>query len=502
MSRARRWFHASSSGIAVATALLGFASLGGCQTKDSLIVVTASAADDDTTGLHTLVVTCGSTSQVFHVAAGISTTEVTVGLYVPSGTTGSQTVTAKAVGTACGPGYLGSSRVVIGSAGSTVATAITMVPGNTCPSTSGGTGGTSGTSGTGGNSACVSAAQPPVGTPPQFGCCVEYDQDTPENCSTTTTSGTEVDAVAFSPDGKTLVTAAGTVGNDIKVWSFNGHTLTDTGTVLDSDGWLGLAFSPDGTLLAVPVSGGVDLWNTSDWSFDTTLLTSSKLAVGAVFTPDGKHIIAADESANTPPGSLYVFDLTSAVPEVPVTVVSLAGRADNLAVAGKAVSGQLGVAVAYEDGSVDVFSYANATFTGPTNLVVDSGGDQVWGPAFSPDGSLLAVGDSSSTIHFWAFPVPATLAESGSEITFSTADPNDVIFALAFSPNGGYLAAGGGDLLQDAVDSRAALFTVSTRSAFAAATSSHDVGSIAFSPLGNAVAGGEIDCGRFFMCTN
>jgi WD40 repeat protein len=300
----------------------------------------------------------------------------------------------------------------------------------------------------------------------------------------------------------TAATAGATVGKNVKVWSFDGHTLKATGTVLDSDGWLGLAFSPDGTLLAVPVSGGVDLWNTSDWSYGTTLLGSSNLFAGALFTPDGNHIIAADEGAGSAPGNLYVFDLTAATPELPVTVVPLAGQPDSLAVAAKTVSGQLGVAVAYRDGTVDVFSYANAAFTGPTNLVVDSGGSQVWSPVFSPDGSLLAVGDSSSTIHFWAFPVPASLAESGSEITFSTSDSSDVIFALAFSPNGSYLAAGGGDSFQDQVDSRAGVFTVSTRSALAGATSTHDVGSIAFSPFGNAVAGGEIDCGKVFMCTN
>ncbi len=486
-------------GIVVTTALLAFASLGGCGSKDSLIVVTASAEDSYyATGLRSLEVTCGGTTQVFHIPAGISTSPITVGMYVPSSTTGRQTVTAQAIGSACGPGYKGSTTVTISAAGATVMGTITMLQARTCPPGSGGTG-------TGGNTGCTASAQPPVGTPPQFNCCIEYDQDTPENCSTSSTSGTEVDAVAFSPDGKTLVTAAtvgGTVGNNVKVWSFNGHTLTDTGTVLNSDGWLGLAFSPDGSLLAVPVSGGVDLWNTSGWSYRTTLLGSSSLFAGALFTPDGKQIIAVDESTNSPPGNLYVFDLTAAAPEVPVKVVPVAGRAASLAVAAKAVNGQLGVAVAYHDGTVDVFSYANGAFTGPTNLVVDSSGNTVWSPAFSPDGSLLAVGDSSSMIHFWAFPVPASLAESGSEITFSTSDPNDVIFALAFSPNGSYLAAGGGDSLQDQVDPRAALFTVSTRSAFTAATSSHDVGAIAFSPSGNAVAGGEIDCGKLFMCTN
>jgi WD40 repeat protein len=499
-----RWFHGAASGVAVAAALWVLASLGGCQSKDSLILVTVSAADDSyATGLRSLVVTCGNTTQVFHLPSAISTTEVTVGLYVPSSTTGSQTVKAQAVGTACGNGYAGSTTVHIASAGATVSGTITMIDARTCPSMGGGA---TGTGGTGGNTDCTSSAQPPAGTPPKLVCCIEYDQDTPEVCSDSSgNSGTEIDAVAFSPDGKTLVSAGGTAGNDVKVWSFDGHTLTDTGTVLPSDGWLSLAFSADGSLLAVPVSGGVDLWNTSNWTLKTTLFASSNSYGGAQFTPDQKHLIAIDADSSTTPitGNLYVFDLTSAATElIPVDVVALSADPTSLAVAAKAVNGQVGVAVSFADGTMDVFSYANGTVSARTTLQVDAAGATIWNPVFSPDGTLVAIGDTASTVHFWTFPVPASLAEAGSDINFSTYDSTDIIYALAFSPNGSYLAAGGGDDNGDSLDSNASLFTVSTRALLARANSSHDVTSIAFSPSGNAVAGGEIDCGKVFVCTN
>ena len=341
----------------------------------------------------------------------------------------------------------------------------------------------------------------------RFNCCIEYDQDTPDVCSSGAGYGTEIDAVAFSPDGKTVVSAGavGGVGKNVKVWSFNGHTMTDTGTVLASDGWLSLAFSADGTLLAVPVTGGVDLWNTATWTLKTTLFGSSNFYKGAQFTPDQKHLIAIDDDPSTSPttGHLFVFDLTSAATElIPVAVVPLAVNPTGLAVAAKAVNGKVGVAVSFVDGSMDIFSYANGAVSSPTTVQADASGATVWDPVFSPDGTLVAIGDTASTIHFWNFPVPASLAQANSGITFSTTDSTDIIYALAFSPNGSYLAAGGGDDSSDSVDSNASVFTLATRSWFSGATSSHDVTSIAFSPSGNAVAGGELDCGKVFMCTN
>jgi WD40 repeat protein len=496
-----RWLRETSR-IAIATTLLAVASSGGCGSKDSLILVTVAAADSTyAPGLRTLVLTCQSTTAVLHLPSAISTTPVTVGLYVPSSTTGTQTVKAQAVGTACGNGYSGSTTVRIASAGATVSGTITMLDATTCPPSSGGTG----TGGTGGNTDCYSDAPPAVGTPPKFACCIEYSQDTPEICSTSSSYGTEIDAVAFSPDGKTLVSAGGAVGNNVKVWSFDGHILTDTGTVLASDGWLSLAFSADGTLLAVPVTGGVDLWDTSNWTLNTTLFASSNFYKGAQFTPDQKHLIAIDEDPSTTPttGHLYVFDLTSASTQlIPVAVAPLSANPTGLAVAAKAANGQVGVAVSFTDGSMDVFSYANAAVSSPTTLQVDAAGATIWNPVFSPDGTLVAIGDTASTIHFWTFPVPASHAEANAGINFSAADSTDIIYALAFSPNGSYLAAGGGDAFADSVDSAASLFTLSTRSRLAGATSSHDVTSIAFSPSGNAVAGGELDCGKVFMCTN
>ena len=290
-----------------------------------------------------------------------------MGLYVPSSTTGTQTVKAQAVGTACGNGYAGSTTVRIASAGATVSGTITMLDATTCPPMSG--------------TGPARAAEPTV-VPRRRPC----GRDTSRLCLLhRVRPGQPRDlqrvvgvlrrdrSVAFSPDGKTFVSAEGSAGNNVKVWSFDGHTLTPK-TVLASDGWWSLTFSADGSLLAVAVNGGVDLWNTSNWTLKTTLLGSSNFFVGVAFTPDQTHIIALDQDSGATFGTLYVFDLNAATSQIPIKTLTLTDGPEDLAVASKAVNGQVGVAVSYGDGFADVFSYANGAFSTPVNVVVDSAG--------------------------------------------------------------------------------------------------------------------------------
>lgn len=124
-----------------------------------------------------------------------------------------------------------------------------------------------------------------------------------------------VEALAFSPDGKTL--ASGDTGNRIRLWNMD--TGTSRATLKIFTGSLhALTFSPNGKLLASGSSDGkVRLWDATVKKQEglgtlggyTALLTlrGHKNRVSAIaFSPDGKTLITAG-----PSGDIRAWDTTT-----------------------------------------------------------------------------------------------------------------------------------------------------------------------------------------------
>ena len=108
-------------------------------------------------------------------------------------------------------------------------------------------------------------------TPPSLTSCTEYnhnDVNAPPCDDNNGISNWEIWSLAFSPDGRLLATA----GDDgrVKIWNFDGHTLTASGHVLSTNGQTYVAFSPDGATLG----GGIQR--------DAHRLQDLQLDVGAV----------------------------------------------------------------------------------------------------------------------------------------------------------------------------------------------------------------------------
>ena len=104
-------------------------------------------------------------------------------------------------------------------------------------------------------------------TPPSLTACMEYDHNDANDAPCDDDNGIsnwEIWSLAFSPDGRLLATA----GDDgrVKIWNFDGHTLTASGHVISTNGQTYVAFSPDGATLVVGSNGKLVTYNTASWT--------------------------------------------------------------------------------------------------------------------------------------------------------------------------------------------------------------------------------------------
>ena len=198
-----------------------------------------------------------------------------------------------------------------------------------------------------------------------------------------------IHGLAFSPDGKTLV-SGGNVDGNLRLWDVG--TGRPSRTLIDPQGsgiW-SIAFSLDGRTLASGSGNTIVVW---DIFADQPLRHRLILPEGAdevyslAFSPDGKTL-----ASGTDDGSILLWSVGSEKPEVAKT---LSGHIES---------------------------------TGRKA--------EVWSVAFSPDGKILASGGQDGTIRLWDVAASRPVGEPlvGQEH----------VWAVAFSPNGKMLASGSG----------------------------------------------------------
>jgi WD40 repeat protein len=244
-----------------------------------------------------------------------------------------------------------------------------------------------------------------------------------------------IDGMAFSPDGQLIATAGcstldangACIAGEIRLWNVRARQSSAIFSTGERGGITSLVFSPLGTALAAAGRDGtVSLWELSLGAQSRIILAGHAGIVSTIaFSPDGKRLVSGGEDK-----SVRVWDvaLHKAIAQLPAVhlkhVRSVAFSPDGSIFASGDLAGQIRLWDAY-----------TLTELGDPLIVQ---GEQIWSLAFSPDSRLLASGGRSKRITLWQV---ATRQPIGPELI----GHQDSVTSLAFSHDGTHLVSGSMD---------------------------------------------------------
>ena len=287
---------------------------------------------------------------------------------------------------------------------------------------------------------------------------------------------TEVNSVAFSPDGRTL--AVGDFNGDVYLWAVaTGHVAATLAGPAGSASVDSVAFSPDGTMLAAGNGdGSTYLWNLASHRLVATLNDPNSEGVDSVaFSPDGTMLATGDDDDST-----YLWDIATG--RVTATLNDPSGGGGQMRAVAFSPDGQI-LATGDEDGSTYLWNVATRRLVAS---LADPSSSSLNAVAFSPGGQTLATTDTDGSTCLWDV--------STGHLAATLTDPGQVVSgnAVAFSPDGKTLATGDGD-------NSTYLWNVAIRRVIATLTdpaapgAGSGITSVAFSPDGKTLATGNGD---------
>ena len=267
-----------------------------------------------------------------------------------------------------------------------------------------------------------------------------------------------VSAIAFSPDSKYLATASD--DKTARVW--DAATGKELVKVNHDDRVSAVAFSPDGKYLATANSDTARVWEAAT-GLEVAKVNHDASVNDVTFSPDGKYLATASDDK-----SARVWFATTGKEVVKVyhnndrvSAVVFSPDSKYLATAGLDKTARVWLATTRKE---------------LTKVYHDGGVNDV---TFSPDGKYLATASDDKTARVWE-------AATGKEV--AKVNQDDRVWAVAFSPDGKYLTTASSDTARvwDATKGKEVIKI------------NHDgwVNAVAFSPDGKYLATANSDTAR------
>ena len=269
-------------------------------------------------------------------------------------------------------------------------------------------------------------------------------------------------AIAFSPDGTILALASG-----IGIWLYDVATSRELALITGVVEANSVAFSPDRTILASGAeSGRVKLWDVATQRNIATFRGHTHWVRSVVFSPDGTMLASGSWD-----GTIKLWDV-----ETRTNIATLEGHRSVVRSVAFSPNGTIlasGEGGWDEDGIVNLWDVE--TRTNIATLKGHTG--RVYSVSFAPDGTMLASGSRDGTIKLWGVAQRAEVA---------TLRGDDAVHSVSFSPDGTTLASASG---RGAVKSTVNLWDVATRTTIATFNWYRgNIESVSFSPDGTTLA--------------
>jgi eukaryotic-like serine/threonine-protein kinase len=239
-------------------------------------------------------------------------------------------------------------------------------------------------------------------------------------------------AVSLSADGSTVATV-GPEPETVQVWSAGNGKLSFSLPVFKEEKVSGISWSPDGAWFAMWTEGTVHLWEAATGRLARSLPAHSREVTGLAWSPDGK-VLATTGGWNS---KLLVHDVATG--KVLHTVDC---KADYLGHASWSPDGAF-LAIAADrprEALVWKADGGKPDFTKPPRAVTGFG-SSVTGLAWSNGVLAMSSADAAVGVKFW----DAAAGKDSRPPILAYLKPNGPTLAVAWSPDGRFIATGGSD---------------------------------------------------------